>query len=257
MKRILFLITLTQTAFFVSTAKAQTCNCPIAFKWMKKAFEENDDAGYQYIIDQKGIESNQIHNRSFEKKVKKITNSDSCALAIKEWSRFFRVGHFRFVLNPIQLEINKSVPEKNSDSKNTASRSFVQRSTYFNDYDSSIVYLRIQTFDSYHTKEIDSVIHAHSNKILRKKNLIIDIRDNGVGTDQSFLQILPFIYTNPIKNISVEYLSTPHNNEVWVERQRKPGLSENEKARYTGYLELLNSYPGKFVKLFGDSYVTT
>jgi len=222
---------------------------------MKQAFEEND-AGYQYIIDQKGSEAYQIHNSVFEKKIKKIVNSDSCKSAIKDWSKFFRVGHFRFVVNPTLPEKSKPLQEKNTASNNINS-SFVQSSTYVRDYDSTTVYFRIQTFDSYHTKEIDSVIHANRSKILSKKNLIIDIRGNGGGTDQSFWNILPIIYTNPIKNVSVEYLSTPHNNKIWEERQQQSGLSESEKARYTDYLKILNAYPGKFVKLFGDSYTTT
>jgi len=223
---------------------------------MKHAFEEND-AGYQYIIDQKGSEAYQLHNKMFEEKVKKITNSDSCALAIKDWSRFFRVGHFRFVINSNGPEKKKNVPEVGSVSNSKTSEAITASSTYVSDYDSVTVYLRIQTFDSYHTKEIDSVIRANSTRILSKKNLIIDIRDNGGGTDQSFWNILPIIYTNPIKTVSVEYLSTPHNNAVWEERVQQQGLSENEKARYKGYLELLNAYPGKFVKLFGDTYTTT
>src|SRR6201999_2332365 len=94
----LLLLLFTCTASF-----AQQCNCALAFKWMKKAFEEND-AGYQYIIDQKGYDAYQSHNRKFEGIVNQLTNPDSCIFAIKDWSKFFRVGHFRFVINNIAAE---------------------------------------------------------------------------------------------------------------------------------------------------------
>ena len=87
--------------------------------------------------------------------------------------------------------------------------------------------------------------------------MIIDIRDNGGGTDQSFWSILPIVYTNPIRSLSVAYLSTPNNNKVWEERLQQKGLSKTDEARYTSYLQKLNSNPGKFVKLFGEFYTTT
>ena len=147
------LILLTLIVLTSSTTFAQQCNCSLAFKWAKNAFEEND-AGFQYILDQKGNEAYQIHNNAFQKKVKKITNPDSCAFAIRQWAKFFRVGHFGFIVNPVQSAKNTSMLEKNSTTKKTTHNSFSQSSTYVQDYDSSTVYLRIKTFDSNHTKEI-------------------------------------------------------------------------------------------------------
>jgi len=43
---------------------AQKCNCGVAFKWMKTAFEEND-AGFKYILDQKGNEAYEAHNKLY------------------------------------------------------------------------------------------------------------------------------------------------------------------------------------------------
>ncbi|HEY0245586.1 MAG TPA: S41 family peptidase, partial [Mucilaginibacter sp.] len=239
-----------------NTLFAQECNCSLAFKWATKAFEEND-AGFQYILNQKGDEAYQIHNRAFQKKVKNITNPDSCVLAMRQWAKFFRVGHFGFSVNQVQSVKNSSLPDKKPAVKNIVNNPVSQYSTYIQDYDSNTAYLRIPTFDSNHTREIDSIIHANSSKILSKKNLIIDIRNNGGGTDQSFWEILPILYTNPIRNVSVEYLSTPHNNKIWEDRLQQSNLGEAEKARYTQYLEKLNANPGKFVKLFDDVYMTT
>lgn len=47
---------------------AQNCNCETNFDWVKKTFEEND-AGFQYIIDKKGTDSYKIHNDNFLKKI--------------------------------------------------------------------------------------------------------------------------------------------------------------------------------------------
>ena len=240
------LVILSSFIFLSANASfAQQCNCSAAFNWAKKEFEEND-AGYQYIIDQKGREAYQLHNGIFQKRVKKITNADSCVLAIKDWSRFFRVGHFRFVVNQAPAQ------------QGNATSRIARDSIYVRDYDANTTYLRITTFDSNHTKQIDSVLSANKQKITSKKNLIIDIRDNGGGTDQSFFNIIPILYTNPIRNLPVEYLSTPQNNQSWEERMQQKDLNEASRAWYAGSVKKLHANPGKFVMLSSDSvYFTT
>ena len=145
--------------FTANSVFAQTCDCSAAFKWAKKAFEEND-AGFQYIIDQKGNEAYHLHNRVSLKRIKKIINSDSCVIAVKQWAKFFRVGHFGFIVN--------TQPSLTNTSANTT-KSFSQYSIHIQDYDSSTVYLRIPTFSSNHTKEIDSVINLNSVRLAVKK----------------------------------------------------------------------------------------
>ncbi|MFI5138489.1 MAG: S41 family peptidase [Sphingobacteriales bacterium] len=235
-----------------NTSFAQKCNCSLAFKWAKQAFEAND-AGFQYILDQKGSEAYQIHNNVFQKQVKNITNPDSCVLAIRQWAKFFRVGHFGFIVNqPGPLKDNSLLAQKN-----TANR-VVQDSAFVRDYDSNTVYLRIPTFASRHKREIDSIIHQNFSNILNKRNLIIDIRDNGGGDDASFDEILPILYTNPIRVVTVTRLSTPNNNKIWEDQLSQKGISKAWKAAYTHYIDTLNANMGKFIRLRDrDVYVTT
>jgi len=257
MKKIRVLIIVSLIFFSGNTSFAQQCNCSLAFKWAKRSFEEND-AGFQYIIDQKGNEAYQVHNKAFQKKIEKITNADSCVLAIRDWAKFFRVGHFGFIVNRDQSLKDNSLLNKKTTTKNISHSSFIQDSTYVRDYDSSTVYLRIPTFSSNHKKEIDSVIHSNSNKILNTKNLIIDIRDNGGGDDRSFYEILPILYTNPIRSVTVTYLSTPNNNKMWQDQLSQKELTEASKAIYTRYVDTLNANPGKFIRLYDrDVYMTS
>jgi len=178
--------------FISQTAFAEPCNCDAAFKWATKAFEEND-AGFQYIIDQKGREAYDMHTITFQKKVSKITNPDSCVKAMRQWAKFFRVGHFGFIVNQTASKARKSVQtNKAPDSANTsnhANKNLPSGSAY----DSTTVYLRIPTFDSHYKKAIDSLLNTNANLIRSKKNLIIDIRDNGGGDDQSYAEIIPFL----------------------------------------------------------------
>jgi len=59
LKRNLFAFFFLLILFSNASAFAQNCNCALAFKWVKNAFEEND-AGFQYGIEDNGSTSEQF-----------------------------------------------------------------------------------------------------------------------------------------------------------------------------------------------------
>ena len=111
--------------------------------------------------------------------------------------------------------------------------------------------LRIPSFDGSAKKDIDSVILHNKEKILQTENLIIDLRDNGGGSDVSFTEILPFVYTNPVRTVGVEFYSTKLNNQRMVDFINKPeyGLDEEEKKRAKENYDKLEKKLGQFVNL--------
>lgn len=76
----------------------QDCSCADNFVWLKETIE-NNDAGFQYAIDQKGEREYQKHSNFFSDKVKKITDKEECAEILLSWLRFFRNGHLWIGLN--------------------------------------------------------------------------------------------------------------------------------------------------------------
>ena len=79
----------------VISANAQNCNCETAFAWVKQTFEEND-AGFQFVIDRRGEQAYAIHNQLIAERIKTATNNHECAEIITEWLHFFRTGHIGF-----------------------------------------------------------------------------------------------------------------------------------------------------------------
>ena len=65
---------------------------------------------------------------------------------------------------------------------------------YFKMIDDKTAYLRVSTFNE-GPDVIDSVINKNRAKILSTPRLIIDIRDNGGGSNSNYKSILPFMYT--------------------------------------------------------------
>lgn len=116
------------------------------------------------------------------------------------------------------------------DSLNTKSiknKYKLSNSTYFEELNSKTNYLRIHSFGGKNKKNIDSIINSNREKLLSKNNLIIDVRNNGGGTDLSYYPLLPYImdkktYQNPIVASS-----------IWVS---KANFDNYDKTRYL-YLE--------------------
>ena len=113
------------------------------------------------------------------------------------------------------------------------------------------LYFRIPSFGGSEKQAIDSVIAADRDKILKSENLIIDIRDGSGGSDASYQELLPFMYTNPIRTVGAEFLSTKLNNQRMLDFINKPeyGFDEDTKIWFKASYEKLEKQPGEFVNL--------
>lgn len=134
------------------------------------------------------------------------------------------------------------------------------RKPYFKKIDQQTNLLRIPTFYGAKTKiYIDSVVAANKELILKIPNLIIDIRNNGGGSDRSFREILPFIYTNPIRQLAVEYLSTPLNNKRMLDFINDPkwGFDNEEKKWAKASYDILSKKIGEFVNITDKDVIVT
>lgn len=347
---------------------SQDCSCEDNFEWVKKTFEEND-AGFQYVIDKKGESAYAQFNEDFRKKVKAITKADECVTILKEWLLFFRSGHLSlnvagnrgntvepdakqiiamykdwdqyvisekkfkkylsdlkepgfegiwvsepytigvikrndeyigFVMegdgvywqkNQIKFKIKpnktgegyhavyylkdhsimdiekiemignnfmtfdwlsfKRVYPQYTDSKSV--KEYLELNASANPMAKQIskntFLLRIPTFSETKRKTIDSLIASNHEKIVNAENLIIDVRNNGGGSDSSFQKLIPYLYTNPIRSIGADFLSTPLNNKRMEYFIASDDFSESDKEWARKGLAKLNNNLGKFVNL--------
>lgn len=343
----------------------QECNCEENFNWVRKTFEEND-AGFQYILDQKGQDDYALLNEKITEKAKNAKTLLDCQNAIYEWSKFFRTGHFGFSIvksnyynqqdaaidtkkikeqpivkldyakfekriNSISspeiegiwndgtykvgiiqtkegykgfiINADKTKWEKNqlkfviSNDKGKADlwiRDFSKKENlkvdlignnlinigniiylkresrnyedtqpikeyirflyagnkpYFQLLSEKTSYIRIPAFDLDYKAQIDSVIAANFHSIEKAQNLIIDVRYNGGGADISYEKLIPFLYTDPIRTVGLQHLSTPLNNKMMLSLSENKNFDEEHQKGYKEAYEILNKNIGKFVSL--------
>ena len=325
--------TLILILFGISTfTYGQNCNCESNFQWVKKTFEEND-AGFQYVIDKKGLDAYNAHNATFLNKIKNAKSDIECTQTIYHWLKFFRSGHIAIVSNENKsnsqtqivqppasptnwetVQIDDKKFEKYINSKKQAdiegiwvtgsyvigvkkfdneykgfiisakgienwkpndlkfkfssdkkSGSYYLRNKnsqeiknvelvgknylkiddfilkrispkynedptveqyfrlisaekpFLEEINNTTLLLRIPSFDGSNKKVIDSVLVANKQKIETRDNLIIDLRNNGGGSDGSYSNIIPYIYTNPIRTVRTQMYSTKLNNHRMLE----------------------------------------
>lgn len=101
---------------------------------------------------------------------------------------------------------------------NSQSRSIISNELIsFRILDSTTTLLSIRSFDASRYKILDSTYKAVIPVIKKYPNLIIDVRNNGGGSDQSYAALMPLIYTGPFESDVVEYYSTPANIKAYEE----------------------------------------
>ena len=122
---------------------------------------------------------------------------------------------------------------------------------YYKKIDDNTAYIRIPSFNGANKKVIDSVILANKDEILKTENFIIDIRNNGGGSDSSYEELLPILYTNPIRGVGVEYYSTELNNQRMLDFINDPkyGFDEEDKKWAKESYDKLTTKIGEFVNL--------
>lgn len=153
--------------------------------------------------------------------------------------------------------LKREFPEFKKDDKQIEDyyKSTTAKQPYAEILNDKTAYLRIPSFDLKYKKTIDSVILEYKSKILTTENLIIDLLDNGGGGDDSYQELLPFLYTNPIRNIAAAHRSTKLNNQNILDNANNPeyAFSAEDKKWAKQSYDKLESQLGKFVNLGNDT----
>lgn len=96
-----------------------------------------------------------------------------------------------------------SLPERTSQNVN------VGAGLEFKQLDSETAYVRVPSFSGGFTADLNRFYSANKPVIDKSKYLIIDVRNNGGGSDGNAFPLLNYIYTHPIKQDKVELYVTP------------------------------------------------
>lgn len=129
----------------------------------------------------------------------------------------------------------------------------------------SVNYLRLSDFDARLTDKLDAFYNEIDQAIQSKPYLIVDLRNNGGGSERSYLNLLPYAYTRPLKidpssvwvspeNIKRYEETSEESNKELIDRMKKATpftfIPQSEKGQDTYTIENPTAYPKKIVLLF-------
>jgi hypothetical protein len=126
----------------------------------------------------------------------------------------------------------------------------IKNSTFLEELSNETNYLRIHTFDYENKKNIDSILLVNKDKLASKKNLIIDVRNNGGGSDYSYYPLLPYVmdkneYQNPIAASSI-WVSKDNFHDYYNERYLYDVYTKQDSLNADNEIEQLRKNIGKF-----------
>ena len=218
--------------FFLLSANlnAQEHDYTKTLNWVIETFRQND-AGFQYIIDKKGENNYNRFTQNIKYRAASVNNDDEFINLVYEWLHFFRKNHIQFMLkdNPINR-----TSEFESD--------FKDNELHLDQLSDKTLYFRIPSFDYNNRASIDSIINRNRELIISTPNLIIDIRNGAGGSDASFMSLLPFIYTNPIRQDGILLKGSELNAQGF---ERYAELTNNKNLN--DLAKSLRNNIGKFV----------
>ena len=120
--------------------------------------------------------------------------------------------------------------------------------------DDTTALYRIGSFGDEYRPRIDSLTKANAANLARTKLLILDVRDNGGGSDGSYRSLAPYLYTGPVQEVGIELWSTALNNSKYSS-QLYPDMTPQEKREYADLRKKLDARQGQFVNPGGRKEV--
>lgn len=114
------------------------------------------------------------------------------------------------------------------------------------------IYLNIPSFSWESKATIDSLFASNKDNLSKTSNLILDLRNNGGGSDDVYYIISPYLYTQPIKGIGVDMYASNDNIKGWELMLQDPNLPSDNKAEYQKMVDKLKLKLNQNVNIVED-----
>jgi len=118
------------------------------------------------------------------------------------------------------------------------------------------LYIKISNFGPSNAKNIDSVMRVNEPLLKTMPNLVLDLRGNGGGADFAYGPLLPYVYTDPVKEIGVSLWSTEANINGWKKYLDDKDLPDENRKEITGIIQQLEANKGKWVSTSDDELIS-
>jgi hypothetical protein len=226
----------------LSTIQAQVCDCKADVEFLAERYKK-DYSGFQdFKILHPDYEK---QFQSFIEQSASINDVIKCHDVISKLIAYLKNGHVVFGV----LEDNPKFEELYEDDD----KDYYPALIFPN---SNTALLTIKTGNIDYKIDLDTLIENYQTRLDSIKHLIIDLRGNSGGGDDTYNNVIPFIYTNPIITHGA-YLWTSENNiSLFEQYVSNPNLPIETRQELENIVKKGKEYPNTFV-LLGESEIDT
>ena len=110
------------------------------------------------------------------------------------------------------------------------------------------LWLRIPSFDESQYKPLKDLVAAHRKELESTPNLLIDLRNNGGGSDYVYGVLMPLLYTRPVISVGIQLRASTDNialREAVAERIKKD--VPDAAAQIEAQNKLMQQHLGEYV----------
>jgi hypothetical protein len=130
-----------------------------------------------------------------------------CANDINQYLRAWRKGHLWVDLSPRVTGAEDSKP-KAAAPESSEDPTYRERSP-------KTILITVPTLEYPTRSKLQALLEEHREALMSHPNWIIDVRDNGGGTDESFQPLLPWLMPDGTVTVGILWFSTPANIQGW------------------------------------------
>lgn len=226
MKKIIIALILLQTTL----SQAQNCDCPKELEFLVQKIEA-DYAGFPDKVNNKTRTQYNDYTGKIRIKAKETKSFYRCTLVLEEYLKYFNDKHLAIGF---------------------------ERNIYFTykRIDTNAILLRIPSFEWDYKDMIDSLIKTNLKEITSTPILIIDLRGNGGGTDYSYLELLPLIYTNPYVSKGVEWWASAGNIKSFTDALEQGNIKKGKEQETQVMVDSLKKHLNTFVNVDASDTIT-
>ena len=201
------------------------------FRWTVTKVKTNYPGYNDKITDGSRLDA---FTEEIEAKVAQAKSEKECLQYISEWLKYFKDYHLYMTL--------KRGPSTSSGSSDRLLSLF-----RFEQLDAETGLLVVPNFNIRYKPVIDSLIESNRPFLQRSPYLILDIRNNGGGSDESFFKLLPFVYTDPMIHIGSDIWSTEDNIKKYESLMHDTRYSEETRRHSAELVKKLSQHLNQFV----------
>ena len=114
------------------------------------------------------------------------------------------------------------------------------------------LYFNIPSFTWEARPKIDSLFNIQKDNLSKSSNLILDLRNNGGGSDDAYYVISPYLYTQPIKGIGVDVWASNDNIEGWELVLKDPNIPSESRTQIQKLIDKMKLQENQNVNIVED-----